>query len=37
MTRGDIVDMHEIEAGIDKGGHAAIRRLDDDAAGRAWA
>ncbi len=34
MPGGDIVDMDEIEAGIDKGRHAARRRFDDDAAGR---
>ncbi len=30
----DVVDMDEVEAGVDEGGHAAARRLDDDASGR---
>src|SRR5258707_817872 len=34
MALGDVVDMDEIEAGIDIGRHAAIRGLDDDAPGR---
>src|SRR6185312_13159011 len=42
MTRGDIVDMDDIEAGIDESRHAARRGLDNHAAGRrrlhvAWA
>ncbi len=34
MALGHVVDMDEIEAGIEKARHAASRRLDDDAAGR---
>ena len=34
MAPCHVVDMHEIEAGVDEGRHAAIRRLHDDAPGR---
>ena len=34
MAGGDVVDMDEVEPGVDEGGHAPRRRLDDDAAGR---
>jgi hypothetical protein len=31
VPRRHIVDMHQIEAGVDKPGYAPARRLDDDA------
>ena len=34
MARRHVVDMDEVEAGIDEGRHAARGGLDDDAAGR---
>ncbi len=34
MARRHVVDMDEVEAGIDESGHAARRGLDDHAAGR---
>src|ERR1051326_2649025 len=34
MPERDILDMHDVEPGIDKPWHAAPRRLDDQAAGR---
>ena len=34
MARRDIVDMDEIEAGVDIGRHASARRLDENAPGR---
>ncbi len=34
MARRHIIDMHEVEPGIDEGRHAAIGRLHDDAPGR---
>src|SRR6202034_906586 len=34
VTRSDVVDMDQIEPGIDIGGHAPRRRLDDDPSGR---
>ncbi len=34
MALGDVVDMDDVEAGIDEGRHAARRRLDDHPSGR---
>ena len=34
MARGDVVDVDEVQPGIDEGRHASGRGLDDDAAGR---
>ena len=36
MPERDILDMHDVEPGIDKSRHPALRRLDNQAAGRRW-
>ena len=37
MARGDVVDMHEVEASIDESRHPAGSCLDDDPPGWRWA
>jgi len=34
MPVGDVIDMDQVETGVDEGGDAPARRLDDNAAGR---
>ncbi len=34
MSVRNVIDMHEVEAGVDKAGNTAARGLDDDSAGR---